>query len=248
MNYIKSEHYRLLRKPSLYVTGGICLLLQMMAALLLYFFNQIETDFPYATSRFLYSNVVSSGTFLVIIAFLFNLMLTGKDMTLIKQAISFGISRKSIFWSKFMLTLSYFLLLCVVSLFFIVGLGESLLAKEEQSITNFLIALTNMVPLVFAGFTIIHSMKMTKINTIYIIIILFVLFTYSGEFVYSIFRPISGLNQLYQYGPDILLRGNLNDFMAQATSIDFRCWITGIVLAIPALLFGARKFTKQNID
>ncbi|GAB2575401.1 ABC transporter permease [Gracilibacillus alcaliphilus] len=248
MNYIKSEHYRLLRKPSLYVTSGICLLFQVMAALLLYFFNQFETDFPYATSRFLYSNVVSSGTLLVIIAMLFNLMLTGKDMSLIKQAISFGISRTTIFWTKFMLTLSYFLLLCIASLFLIIGLGENLLSQEENSIANFLIALSNMIPLVFAGFSIIHMMRMLKVATMYIIIFLLVLFTYSGELFWMIFRSINGLNELYKYGPDILLRNNLNHFMDQAAYVDYRCWITGIVLAFIALLIGTRKFTKQNID
>src|SRR5690625_784512 len=116
MNYMKSEIYRLLRKKGLHMTSLICFLLITAAAFVLYFTDQNEPNFPYATSLFFYSNVISGGILILIIAFLFNLALTGKDMSLIKQSISFGISRNTIFWSKLILTLSYFLFICVIGL------------------------------------------------------------------------------------------------------------------------------------
>src|SRR5690625_2296722 len=124
INYMKSENYRLLRKKSLYITSIIGLTLITAAAIILYLSGEFEQNFPYATSLFFYANVISSNILILIIAFLFNIMLTGKDMSLIKQSISFGISRNTIFWSKLILTLSYFLLLCVIGLLLMIGLGE----------------------------------------------------------------------------------------------------------------------------
>ena len=108
INYMKSECYRLLRKKGSYVTGLICYLLIIAAAAVLTFFEQFDPNFPYATTRFFYSNVISGGLLIVIVGLLFNSALTGKDMSLIKQSVSFGISRNIIFWSKLILTLNYF--------------------------------------------------------------------------------------------------------------------------------------------
>src|SRR5699024_1921224 len=162
INYMKSEHYRLIRKKSLHMTGVICLLLIAAATAVLYYSGQQDPNFPYATSLFLYSSVIGNALLIMIVGLLFNSILTGKDTSLIKQSVSFGISRNTIFWSKLILTLSYFLLLCVIGLLLTIALGETFLASEEQSVNNYLIASSNMVPIVLGGFILIHVLKMLK--------------------------------------------------------------------------------------
>lgn len=249
INYIKSENYRLLRKKSLYMTSIIGLMLITAAAIILYLSGEYEQNFPYATSLFFYANVIGSNILILIIAFLFNLALTGRDMNLIKQSISFGVSRNTIFWSKLILTLGYFLFICLIGLLLMIGLGENLLKSEEQSIHNFLIASLNMLPIVLSGFFMIHTLKMLRIGDVYIIVILFLFYVLSGDLLRMILRPISGLDELYRYAPDILLNEkNLMNFMDHAAQFDLRYWITGIVISVVSLLIGARKFAKQNID
>jgi len=251
INYMKSENYRLLRKKSLYMTSAICLLLIAAAAVVLYLSQQHEANFPYATSLFFYANVIngSLGSLLIlVVAFVFNLALTGKDISLIKQSISFGIPRNVIYWSKLILTLSYFLLLCAIGILFMIGLGENLLASEEQSVRNFLIASLNMLPIVLSGFFMIHMLSMLKVSEVYIIIMLLFIYIFSGDLLRMVLRSISGLDGLYKYAPSTLLDKNLMDFMDQAAQFGYRYWITGIVISVISLLIGARKFTKQNID
>src|SRR5690625_892971 len=247
MNYMKSENYRLLRKKNLYITSVIGLLLIAAAALVLYLFGN-EPNFPYATSLFFYSNVISGGILILIIAFLFNLALTGKDMSLIKQSISFGISRNTIFWSKLILTLSYFLFICVIGLILMIGLGENLLVSDEQSVGNFLIACSNMLPIILSGFFMIHMLKMLKVGDVYIIIILLFIFMLSGDLFRMLFQSIPGLNELYKYAPSTLLTENLMSFMDQAVQIDYQYWIVGIVISVISLLIGTNRFAKQNIN
>lgn len=248
INYMKSENYRLLRKKGLHITSGVGFLLIIATAAVLYFSGQHELNFPYANSPFFYANVIGNNILILIIAFLFNLALTGKDMSLIKQSVSFGISRNTIFWSKLILTLSYFLVICVVGILLMIGLGENIFVKEEKSVSNFLIASFNMLPIVLSGFFMIHAMKMMKASQLYIIIMLLFIFVFSGDLLRVIFRPISGLDELYQYAPSAQFNENLMSFMGQTVQFEFRYWITGIVISVICLLIGVRRFTKQYID
>jgi ABC-2 type transport system permease protein len=248
INYLKSENYRLLHKKSIYMTSGICLFLITAAALVLYFFHQSDPGFPYGTSIFLYSNVISSGIVIMFVGFLFNTALTGKDASVMKQAVSFGISRNMIFWSKLIVTLSYFLLLCLIGLILVISLGESLFVSEEQSIRNFLAASFNMLPIVLSGFFIIHALKMLKIGDIYIIIFLFFLLIFSGDLLRWMLGSFSQLNEFYQYAPSTLLNDNLMSYMDQSAQFDFRFWVTGIVISLIFLIIGMMMFTNKNID
>ncbi|GAA0366359.1 ABC transporter permease [Bacillus horti] len=247
INYIKSEHYRLLRKKGLYVTSVIGLALIVAAAAVLYFTQNADPDFPYGTSLFFYSNVIGSGLLLMIIGLLFNLTLTGKDTAIVKQSISFGVSRNTIFWSKLMLTFIYFLLICVMGLALTIVLGERLLISEDQSVMNFLIASLNMVPIVVSGFFLIHVLKMLKVGDVYILIMLLFLFLFSGDLVRILFQSISGMNELYTFAPSTLLNENLMSFMAQDVQSEYRPWLTGIVMSVIVLLIGSRRFAKQEI-
>jgi len=245
---MKSENYRFLRKKGLYITSVIGLMLITAAAIVLYLSGEYERDFPYATSLFFYANVIGSNILILIIAFLFNSALTGRDMSVVKQSISFGVSRSTIFWSKLILTLSYFLLLCVIGLLLMIGLGETLLESEEQSIRNFLTASFNMLPIVLSGFFMIHMLKMLRVGDVYIIVMLLVFFVFSGDLLRMLLRPITGLDGLYKYAPDSLLNENLMSFMDHAAQFDFRYWVVGIVISVISLLIGAKRFAKQNID
>src|SRR5690606_7003553 len=103
-------------KKGLYVTTMICFGLIAAAGWILYYFDKTDAYFPYGTSEFFSSNVIASGVVIIIIGVLYNSALTGKDLSLLKQSISFGISRNTIFWSKLILSLSYFVLVCVVGI------------------------------------------------------------------------------------------------------------------------------------
>ncbi len=248
INYMKSEFYRLLRKKGLYFTSLVCFLLIAAAAFALYYFEQNDPNFPYSTSKFFYSNVISSGLLIIIVGFIFNLALTGKDMSIIKQAVSFGISRNVIFWSKLILTLSYFLLICVVGVILMILLGENLLNSDHQSVSNYLVACVNMAPLVLSGFFLTHTLKMLKVGDVYIIIVLLFIYGLSSNLLRILFRPFTGLNELYKYMPSTMLSDNLMNFVDDVVQFDYKFWVVGIVISLIALLIGARKFSNQNID
>lgn len=248
INYLKSEHYRLLRKKSLYIISGVCFLLIAAAAVVLYLSQKYDPNFPYGSSAFFYMNVISGIGLILIVAFLFNMALTGKDMSIMKQSISFGVSKHIIFWSKLLLTLSYFLLICLIGILLMIGLGERLLVNEEPSILNFLIAVINMLPIVLSGFCLIHMLKMLRVSGIYVIITLLFIYGFSGDLLRIMLQSVSGLDELYQYAPSTLLEENLMNFMNYTIQFDYRYWMVGVGITVITLLIGATTFVKQDID
>lgn len=248
INYLKSENYRLLNKKNLYITSLICFSLIAAAAFVLSYFQQSDSTFPYGTSKYFYSNAISGGVMIIIIGLIFNLALTGNDTSLMKQSISFGISRNVIFWSKLILTLSYFLLFCTIAILFMIALGENMLASHSESVRNVLIASVNMIPIVLSGFSLIHTMKMLKVGEVYIFITVLFIYALSGNLLRILLRPIVGLNELYKYSPNAVLNDNLTMFLDDSAQLGFEYWGIGIAISGIALLIGAKGFAKRVID
>lgn len=248
INYMKSEYYRLFRLKGLYITSVICFLLIAAAAAVLYYFGQSDPNFPYNTGEFFYSNVIGSGLLIVLVGIIFNSTLTGKDMSLIKQSVSFGISRKIIFWSKLIITLSCFLAVCAVGILFMIVLGENMFPSDQQSVRHFLIASVNMAPLILSGFFLTHALKMMKVGDIYIIFVLLFIYGFSSNLLRNLFRPVTGLNEIYKYTPNTLLNDNLMHFMDGTVQFEYLYWIIGIVISVIAILIGAKRFKNQSID
>ena len=126
-------------------------------------------------------------------------------------------------------------------------LGENLLTSENQSVSNFLIACVNMVPIVLSGFFLTHSLKMMKVGEGYIMIVLIFIYGLSGNLL-RVFREISGLKELHTYAPNTLFNENLTSFLNEGAQFDPKYWIVGIIISGIALLIGAKRFENQNID
>src|SRR5690625_8013091 len=105
-----------------------------------------------------------------------------------------------------------------------IGLGENLFNSEEQLVSNFLIASFNMLPIVLSGFVMIHALKMMKAGEGYIIIMLLFIYMFSGDLLRLIFRPLTGLDELYQYAPSTQLTEHLVRYMGPTVQLAFRYW------------------------
>lgn len=248
INYMKSEKYRLIRLKGLHVTSLIACLLIVAAAFVLNYFGKTEVAFPYATSMFFYSNVVNGALFIQMIIIIVNSALTGKDKVLIKQSISFGITRNTIFWSKLLMTFVYFFLLCLIGMLLMIGLGETFFPKDPDALLSFLIACVNMSPIILSGFFLVHVLKMNRFNDIFTIIIVIFVYTMSDTVVNLIFRRIEPLSDLYKWTPSALLNENMMAYAEYTVTLEWKYWIVGIVISLIVLLIGLWNFNKKDID
>lgn len=248
INYLKSERYRLTRKISLHITSIVACALIIVAGFVLDFFGKNEANFPYATSYFFYGNVVNGGLLIFIIVLLVNSSLTGKDLSTLKQSLSFGISKSTIFWSKLILTLMYFLLLCFIGIILMGVLGGTLFTDSEPYLKSFLLASVNMFPIVISAFMLVHVMQMNRIGTIYTIIAILVIYTMSDGIMNLMFRLVDPLDELYKWTPSFLLNENALSYTENAVTFSWESWFVGIGLSIIFLAIGLWQFNKKDID
>lgn len=248
MNYLKSERYRLMRKTGLHLTSLIGCGFIIAFGFVLYFFGQNEANFPYATSYFFYANVVNGIVFIFIFVLLINSSLTGKDLDTLKQSLSFGISRPTIFWAKFILTLFYFLFLCFIGMILMIGLGETLFTGSDPYLKSYLIASVNMFPVVLSAFVLVHVMQMNRMGTIYTVIAILVIYTISDGTVHLLFRLVGSLDELYKWTPSALLSENSRVFMDNTVTFSWESWLVGIILSLVFLTIGLWQFNKKDID
>jgi len=248
INYLKSEQYRLLRKKSLHLTSLVCLLLIIAAGAVLAYFGKSEPSFRYATSTFYYSNVLGSAGLIILVAFIVNISLTGKDTAVLKNTISFGITRKTVYWSKLILSFGYFLLLSIIGLCLLIGVGETVLPTENGSIGNLMMAVANMVPIILSAFLLIHTLKLLNIGEVYILVILLGIYGFAGNLLWVLSKKFAFFKKLYEYAPDTLMSRNLMEFMDRTAHIGFSYYLTGGLLAAAAIVIGIVQFSKKPID
>lgn len=247
INYLHSELYRMLHTKWLYALCGGCLALVAGLGVILSYYYRTDDSFRYASASFFYSNVIAMGSLLILIGFLFSILLTGKDMEIVKQSVAFGISRNVIFWSKLLLTLGCFTLLCLLAAGLMVLLGQNLLPFEENTLRNFFYAASNMIPIILSAFAMGYVLSILNISEGLTIVLLLLVYNFSGNLAYLLLRPFPDLQKLTVYFPSTLLEDNLQGYMNQVAAVEGKYWLVGLLITAVSVIWGLLTFRKKDI-
>lgn len=132
MNYMKSEMYRILNtKAFVWMIGifsGLILLMNVVIAIA----NKKTPNFPYGTTDFSFGMLTSDPTILFYITLIIGSVVFGdanKNNTL-KNVVAFGITRKQIFFGKYIVSIFSSLICLAVVLIFYVGSAYALLENS----------------------------------------------------------------------------------------------------------------------
>lgn len=108
-SYILSECYRLLRNTWSYLFIGICSLLLLSSNIVLAAVSASESKFPYATTAFSFGNVDTSMSLVYILCLTVTGIVFGNEYAnhTLKNSISYGINRASIYFGKFIVEVIY---------------------------------------------------------------------------------------------------------------------------------------------
>lgn len=248
MTYLKSETYRLYRKRGLYWTIGTSLGLVILAVLVLYFFQNYTNQFPYGTNRFLYINVITSTPIIILFGFLINRQLIRVDRRVMKQSVSYGIPRKTIYLNKLVLTLGIFIILCLIGISIVTLGGELLLTAETAWFKLFMISIINIVPLVLSAFFVGHAFLMLFSNETLSIILLIVLYSGSVSDILNAILLFFNLDlNLKTYFPGAMLEQVFNDYMNQQVHFQINYWLVGIIISVVSTYLGVYLFEKKDL-
>ncbi len=99
LNYIKSEFYRVFHSANVYVTAAVLTALPILYNIILYAFSSGSENFPYGTTSFSFSTIVSVPMMFCYIGFFICSILYEADKRNgnLKNVIAYGISRTRVF-------------------------------------------------------------------------------------------------------------------------------------------------------
>lgn len=108
-SYIKSEFYRLFRNKGSYLFIVICSLLLLSSNVVLAIVKSTDSKFPYATTDFSLSNVYTNMIMVFILCIMVSIMVFGNEHNnhTMKNCISYGISRRTIYFGKLIVQILY---------------------------------------------------------------------------------------------------------------------------------------------
>lgn len=256
LNYLKSECYRITRSKGIYVmTAALCgLVLALNVVLALC--NHYLPDFRYGTFRFSLNTFTSATYVTVILGALVAGMLFTDDLRngILKNAVSYGISRTKLLLGKCVVCLvCALLMLCIVAAVYIGGAYLLLDNPEWLPLREMLLGIAASLPSAAASltFTIVLTCLFQKEMNIVIWWAIFYYLIPLATFFLGLKIPF--LEKLAEWMPYFFLR-----IEAQVSFTEYHClWdtsqgltkciVSGIVGILLFLSFGIWKFRKQDI-
>ena len=200
INYIKSELYRNLRSKGNYIFIASLIGFGVFCNIVLYLLAKNFTDFPFATTEFAFTSLYSSLSLLMYLCASAVTLTWGQEYknNTLKNTVSFGISRNSIYFSKLLISIIYtFIVGILVSAAFIISAYLLLENSGIEELKLLINSLITAIPILLISITLTNSLNfiMEKemnrvISWISIIIIIPFLLNMLGQKI-ELFKTIS---------------------------------------------------------
>lgn len=116
INYIKSEIYRNLRSKGNYIFIASLIGIGVFLNIVLYLFSKSDPTFPFATTKFAFSALYTSLSLVMYLCASAVSLTWGQEYknNTLKNTVSFGISKNSIYFSKLLISILYILIVGIL--------------------------------------------------------------------------------------------------------------------------------------
>ncbi|HEY5585267.1 MAG TPA: ABC transporter permease [Ruminiclostridium sp.] len=118
-SYLKSEFYRLIHYKWTYLFIGICSVLLLSSNIVLAVVRSTDSSFPYATTKFSFSNAYNNMPIVFILCIMLAIMIFGNEHNnhTMKNCVTYGIPRGTIYLGKFLVQIAY----AIIAFMIIIG-------------------------------------------------------------------------------------------------------------------------------
>lgn len=140
--YLKSEFFRILHIRSSYLFIAICSMLLLSSNILLAIVKQTDSSFKHATTYFSLGNVCTSMPIVFLMCIMVSNMIFGNEYYshTLKNSVSYGINRSSIYFSKIIVQIVYSLVAFTIIIAIHVGSAYLLLENSGGEIMELLLS------------------------------------------------------------------------------------------------------------
>lgn len=246
LNYIKSEGFRLSKTRSTYLIGLVILIAPLFAVAASYFYGTVDAHFLYNNTAFFFRFTrLALGSIPLFIPFIANTIFANvQRYGTFKNDISYGISRKTIYFSKFIVTsvVSFMIGLLVIAIF----TGSILLLLTQNGNVegpNFAKAVFAAIPLLLSCLAVNNMMVFAsaKIENSYLgyFLIIVIIPTLLG-YLAKLLPLINNLSNLFVYV-------RINDNYWQQPQDILINWLYFAAYFIISSFIGLQLFSKQEI-
>lgn len=257
MNYIKSEWYRMTHSKECYVFTGILAGLALLLNLVLYVFSNYVPQFRYGTVPFSLSFLASGLNILFLAGVAFVSVLYGQEKRngLVKNAVSYGISREQLFIGKCII--SAVVSICSMIVILVVFIGSAVLLLEPGNIEHTVaITLRGVASMIIAaiayevlaiGLYTICEKEMVSYVVWYIIMAMIPQISNYLGIRYEVFRMISSWMPYTLLNNEVTITlGNWNCLWETPEGF-MKCMISGSICFVLFFVFGLLACKKQEI-
>lgn len=247
-NLISSEHYHLIRKRSLYIVTLISMIFIFLAAMLLTYYGHSEASFRYYRIDFFFMSALSINLITILVIYFFGtFILTATDYEMMSYQINIGISRTQIFWGKFIISLLYFFVFCLMVFIEMMVLSALFFPDFDQQWWLTVKAVFNTIPLFFSIFCVTYGLSIIRVHYLVSIIILTVLYIFSEKITYVIAKKIEFFETIRQYTPNQLNIETMNAYYSQNLTLQLPNWLVGLTISIVFLSIAYIKFRQKEV-
>lgn len=257
LNYIKSEFYRTLRNKQIYILVAGLIAFLAAANLALGIFAS-EANFPYSTTKFSLSSLYSSMTVPMFITLAMASILFGQEYKTgtLKNAVSFGIARKTLFLGKFivswLVSLVSFLLISLSHIVFAYLLLEN---SGMVYLREMLFALLACLPIFTLSLMFAHTLAFLFENDWLISGVWLLVMVVMPQTLALIGKRVPLVKVISSWQPHTIIKNANYDPVANKIILNWgnpdillKCFLVGIVGAILCYVVGSQLFEKKEIS
>ncbi|WDV48082.1 ABC transporter permease [Clostridiaceae bacterium M8S5] len=256
LNYIKSEAYRNLRTKGNYIFLLSCLSFVTFINIALGLYASTQYNFPYGNTRFSFSNLYAGMGMPMMLCVTIVAIVLGQEFKhhTLKNSISYGITRKQIYFSKFLMELavSAINLILICSAFIISA--YAMLNDSGAIYFNILIrSIIACIPLFIFSVTVAHSLYFIFDNDIVAVSVWGVIVVVVPKLLSLAGMGIKVFREIANWMPWNMLTatfyGRTKEWgMTWSTNKGMiKCFVVGIVGSIIFYIIGQRIFEKREI-
>ncbi|WP_342552184.1 ABC transporter permease [Paenibacillus sp. FSL R7-0652] len=245
-NYLKSEVYRIKSKKLIYFLPFIIAAIPIFGVFLVWSVGLSNPDFEYNNTGFIYRFCrLSFNSLILLIPFLTIYLFSSEYSNgTFKNVVSSGISRRSMYISKYIIILAVLILISIIDLLLIVFTIESLIVhKDPNEQTIFFKSIVQTIPLLIAAFSVSVMLCFTEekiiSNLIKYYLLLYVIPVFFGNFenLIPIIKPYLNVFPVIRM---------TNDISFSAGSVLFN-WLEAIIYFLITFMIGNSIFNKKEI-
>lgn len=239
MNYLKSELYRLSRKKSMYLFLSLCLVVPLIMTLMTLSANSEN----YTNTQFVFRFAQNAWSILIFITPIMVSLIQMDDFSdgTFKNMISFGLSRKTIFISKWLLSVLFLIVAGLLTyLTLTISVFTVLPNTGSGSYASFNASMLGVLPLVLAAVTVSHCICFLSGKIMMHALVYIFLMVLLPEFYYM-YANIEPVLIAFVNKVPLFPFAALNDKLWQQQNGYLLCWALGLVYMFAAFLLSYRQ-------